>query len=84
LLEVFGSGGGQAVADALGRATGTTIPLLASIPIDVRLREGGDSGRPLVVDDPDAPAAKELRSLADRLGTRSRGLAGMPLTITPA
>jgi ATP-binding protein involved in chromosome partitioning len=84
LIDVFGSGGGQAVADALSRATGTSVPLLASIPIDPRLREGGDDGRPLVLAEPDAPAAKELRGLADRLGTRSRSLIGMSLPIAPA
>jgi ATP-binding protein involved in chromosome partitioning len=84
LVEVFGSGGGQAVADALSRATGTSVPLLASIPIDPRLREGGDDGNPLVLTDPDATAAKELRGLADRLGTRSRSLIGMSLPIAPA
>jgi len=83
VIEVFGSGGGQAVADALSRATGTNVPLLASIVIDPRLREGGDSGQPLVLADPDAAAAKELRALADRLGTRTRSLVGMSLPLAP-
>jgi ATP-binding protein involved in chromosome partitioning len=83
LVEVFGSGGGQAVADALSRITGTNVPLLASVVIDPRLREGGDTGYPLVLADPDAPAAKELRTLADRLGTRARSLVGMSLPIAP-
>ncbi len=84
LVEVFGSGGGAAVAAALSTATGATVPLLGSVPIDIRLREGGDSGRPLVLDDPDAPASKELRAVADRLGGRARGLVGRPLRLTPA
>ena len=83
MIEVFGSGGGQAVADALSRATGTNVPLIASIVIDPRLREGGDSGQPLVLADPDAAAAKELRALADRLGTRTRSLVGMSLPLAP-
>ena len=83
VIEVFGSGGGQAVADALSRATGTNVPLIASIVIDPRLREGGDSGQPLVLADPDAAAAKELRALADRLGTRTRSLVGMSLPLAP-
>ena len=45
-VPVFGSGGGQAVADALTRVTGAPVPLLGQVPIDVRLREGGDRGRP--------------------------------------
>src|SRR5471030_131863 len=38
MVDVFGSGGGQSVAEALSRATGTNVPLLGSIPIDLRLR----------------------------------------------
>jgi len=83
-LDVFGSGGGAAVAEALSIATGTTVPLLGQVPIDVRLREGSDSGVPLVLSDPDAPASKELRAVAERLSTRARGLVGRSLGITPA
>jgi ATP-binding protein involved in chromosome partitioning len=83
LIEVFGSGGGQRVADALTRALGVDIPLLGEIPIDVRLREGADIGHPLVLSDPDAAAAKELRAIAGRLGHRARGLAGRRLGLTP-
>ncbi|POM24870.1 Flagellum site-determining protein YlxH [Actinomadura rubteroloni] len=81
--EIFGSGGGQAVADALATTLGTRVPLLGQVPIDARLREGGDNGTPLVLGDPDAEAAKELRKIADSLGGRSRGLAGMSLGISP-
>ena len=59
-IEIFGSGGGQAVADALSRTIGAPVPLLGQIPLDTRLREGGDSGRPLVLDHPDAPASQAL------------------------
>jgi ATP-binding protein involved in chromosome partitioning len=83
-IEVFGSGGGQAVADGLSRAVGAPVPLLGRIPLDTRLRAGGDLGRPLVLDDPAAPAARALQDVADRLGSRSRGLVGRPLGLTPA
>jgi ATP-binding protein involved in chromosome partitioning len=83
-VDVFGSGGGQAVADGLTRTVGGAVPLLGQVPIDVRLREGGDSGVPLVLSDPDAPAAKELRRVAEQLGTRTRGLAGRSLGLSPA
>jgi ATP-binding protein involved in chromosome partitioning len=83
-VEVFGSGGGQRVADGLTRAVGAPVPLLGQIPIDVRLREGGDSGRPLVLDDPTAPAAQVLEAVATKLGTRARGLAGRSLGLSPA
>jgi ATP-binding protein involved in chromosome partitioning len=83
-VEVFGSGGGAAVAAALTRTIGAQVPLLGQVPIDVRLREGGDAGVPLVLSDPDAPAAKELRKVAERLGSRARGLAGRSLGLSPA
>lgn len=54
------------------------------MPFDIRLREGGDDGRPIVLTDPDTPASTVMRELAGRLGTRARGLAGMSLGITPA
>jgi ATP-binding protein involved in chromosome partitioning len=81
--DVFGSGGGETVASALTRITGTPVSLLGQVPIDVRLRQGGDEGMPLVLSDPDAPAAQELRQVADALGTRARGLAGRSLSISP-
>ena len=82
-MEVFGSGGGQAVSDSLSKALGASVPLLGQIPLDTRLRECGDNGTPLVLSAPDAPAAKALIGVADRLGTRARGLAGMSLNISP-
>src|SRR5258708_29881486 len=83
-VEVFGSGGGQKVADALSRVTGTTVPLLGQIPIDLRLREGGDDGTPVVLAEPEAAASQVLREVADRLTVRSRGLVGMSLSVSPA
>ena len=81
--DVFGSGGGEAVASALTRITGAPVSLLGQIPIDTRLRQGGDEGVPLVLSAPDAPAAQELRTVADALSTRARGLAGRSLSISP-
>src|ERR1700742_1185937 len=74
--EVFGSGGGATVAAALSRLGGTQVPLLGQVPLDVRLSEGGDAGMPLVLSDPDSPAALALRKIADEIGARGRGLAG--------
>jgi ATP-binding protein involved in chromosome partitioning len=83
MVEVFGSGGGQAVADALTKVTGATVPLLGKVPLDVRLREGGDKGMPLVLSDPTTPAAAELITVAGNLANRARGLAGRQLGLTP-
>ncbi len=82
-VEVFGSGGGAQVASGLTRSLGADVPLLGAVPIDVRLREGGDNGSPLVLTDPDAPAAVTLRQIAQRLGHRERGLLGKSLSLTP-
>jgi ATP-binding protein involved in chromosome partitioning len=83
-VDVFGSGGGQAVADGLSRSLGAPVPLLGQVPLDTRLREGGDTGRPLVLDDPSAPASQALQQVADQLGRRARGLVGRSLGLTPA
>ena len=81
--EIFGSGGGASVANALTRITGAQVPLLGQVPLDVRLREGSDAGTPLVLSEPDSPAALALRKIADELGARRRGLAGRQLGLTP-
>jgi ATP-binding protein involved in chromosome partitioning len=82
-VDVFGSGGGQAVADTLTRLTGAPVPVLGEVPIDTRLREAGDIGRPLVLSDPDSPAGQQLRKIAENLAGRSRGLAGRQLGLSP-
>jgi ATP-binding protein involved in chromosome partitioning len=82
-IDVFGHGGGLAVADTLTRLTGAPVPLLGEIPIDTRLREAGDAGVPLVLSDPDSPAAQQLRKIAEDLAGRSRSLAGRQLGLTP-
>ncbi len=82
--EIFGSGGGQAVADSLTRSVGAPVPLLGQIPLDTALRVAGDEGTPVVLRDPDSAAAVALRGIARGLVTRSRSLAGRPLGLTPA
>ena len=82
--EIFGAGGGQAVAESLTRSIGADVPLLGQIPLDTRRREGGDHGLPVVLGDPDSPAAVALRAIARGLSTRARGLAGRSLGLTPA
>ena len=83
-MELFGSGGGQAVADSLSQSTGTTVPLLGQVPIDQQVREGGDGGAPIVISAPDSPAALALRTVADRLAQRQTSLVGRSLGLAPA
>jgi ATP-binding protein involved in chromosome partitioning len=82
-MELFGSGGGQEVADSLTRSVGAPVPLLGQVPLDVALREGGDRGAPVVLSAPDSAAAVALRGVARTLGHRARGLAGRSLGLTP-
>ncbi|MGY1437808.1 Mrp/NBP35 family ATP-binding protein [Streptomyces reniochalinae] len=84
MVDVFGTGGGKQVAEGLTRTTGADVPVLGGIPIDLRLREGGDAGKPVVLSDPDSPAGAALRDVAGKLGARERGLAGMSLGLTPS
>jgi ATP-binding protein involved in chromosome partitioning len=82
-MDLFGSGGGQIVADSLTRSVGAAVPLLGQIPIDVTLREGGDSGVPVVLSHPDSASAVVLRGVARQLSRRARGLSGRALGLTP-
>ena len=59
--EIFGSGGGQELADDLG------VPLLGRIPLLQPLREGGDNGRPITAVDPDSEASVSFRAIAERI-----------------
>jgi len=83
-LEVFGSGGGARVAATLSSRFGYDVPVLGEVPLDLALREGGDSGKPIVESAPESPAGQELAKVAATLSGRGRGLAGMQLGLTPA
>lgn len=83
VIDLFGSGGGAAVAEALSEPT-KPVPLLASIPLSPSLREGGDAGTPIVADETIDAAATTIRDLARTLATQGRGLPGrsLPMTIS--
>jgi len=82
-IEIFGRGGGTRVAETLSARLGYEIPLLGEIPLDERLRSGGDLGNPLTAADPDTPAAQILDQIAAKLGGRPRGLLGRQLGLSP-
>ena len=69
IMQVFGEGGGQRLADKYA------IPLLGAIPMDSKLREGGDEGKPIVISAPDSKVAKLFKdiscSLAAQLSIRA-------------
>ena len=83
-IDLFGVGGGAAVAEQLTAGLGYEVPLLGRVPFDVRLREGGDAGQPLVTGYPESAAATALRGIADGIGVRQRSLAGVSLGLAPA
>jgi len=62
--DIFGSGGGRRMADEL------QLPLLGEVPIDTRVREGGDDGTPIVVAAPDAPAALAFSGVASKVAAQ--------------
>jgi ATP-binding protein involved in chromosome partitioning len=82
--EIFGAGGGQAVAESLSKTIGSEVPLLGQVPLDPRLRENGDTGTPIVQAVPDSAAAQVLNDVAKKLTVKSRGLAGRLLNVSPA
>ena len=63
-MDIFGSGGGEQLAQA------TEAPFLGKIPIDQNVRIGGDSGKPIVVSHPDSPVANALREIAQKLAAQ--------------
>ena len=56
--EIFGAGGGQRIAEELG------VALLGQIPLEIKLRQGGDTGAPVVVTDPQSEVAQAFVALA--------------------
>lgn len=82
-LELFGSGGGATVAEALSQTPGQ-VAVLASIPLSPALREDADAGIPAVVAHPGDPAAIAIEVLATAITAEPRGLAGRSLPIRPS
>ena len=58
------------------------VPLLASVPLSVALREGGDTGAPVVLTDPTDAAAAAILGIASAISRRGRGLAGRSLGVS--
>ena len=73
--RIFGEGGGAEAARTLG------VPLMAEVPLMVALREGGDTGTPIVASDPDSPAGTAFREAARGLAQAVRSRVGKPLTL---
>jgi ATP-binding protein involved in chromosome partitioning len=63
-MDIFGTGGGELLAKE------GNVPFLGTIPIDAEVRAGGDNGKPVVVEDPNSPAASAMRSLAEVIAAK--------------
>jgi ATP-binding protein involved in chromosome partitioning len=85
IVDIFGSGGGAEVARRLSErgAPDAPVPLLASVPISVPLRKGGDAGTPVVLAHPADPASLAIDSVAGVMARRGRDLAGRRLGVAP-
>ncbi|MGF3056621.1 Mrp/NBP35 family ATP-binding protein [Microbacterium sp. YY-01] len=79
-LDLFGEGGGHVVAEQLSTPD-NPVPLMASIPLDPALRQGGDTGVPLVRSHPDNPTAAAIIALAAQLDSQGRNLVQRHLPI---
>ncbi len=82
-MEIFGSGGGAAIAEVLQEQSGKPVEVLAAIPIDQALRIGSDEGSPAVLASNPGPAAREILALAQKISEIPRGLIGKPLGLKP-
>lgn len=76
VTDIFGSGGGMATAEALG------APFLGAVPMQVSLREGSDTGTPIVITDPESPAGAAFRQIARELAQQTKTKVGKPLPLS--
>lgn len=81
VVDLFGEGGGAAVAAALA-TDDVVVPLLGSVPLSPALRRGGDAGVPVVVGAPDDLAALAISRIADAITSTRRSLAGRSLPVS--
>ena len=80
-ISLFGSGGGLETAKRLSNLVGADVPLLATVPFDPELREGGDDGLPIVLAKPDSHSAVAIYSIVDQLMQQRKSLVGTPLKL---
>lgn len=82
VFDLFGTGGGAAVAAALTHED-AEVPLLGSVPLSPTLRTDGDAGIPAVIAHPEDPAARVIAGIAAQLAQTPRGLSGRALPFRP-
>ncbi|TFJ95476.1 B-cell lymphoma 3 protein [Platysternon megacephalum] len=82
-VKPFGEGGGQETANRIGAHINAKVPLLAKIPMEIELREGGDTGSPIVLSNPESEAAQAFAEMVEAIQHRKRSIAGLPLGLNP-
>ena len=83
VLELFGAGGGELVAARLSVGQPSPVEVLASVPLSLALRVGGDAGLPVVLGGPSDAASVAITQIADRLVAGRPSLRGKKLGLTP-
>jgi len=81
-VALFGEGGGAETARRLSTLVGADVKLVARIPFDQELREGGDEGSPIVWRNPESTAAKAFFEVVDQLAPRKKSLLGVRLGVS--
>jgi ATP-binding protein involved in chromosome partitioning len=81
LQPLFGSGGGEESAMRLSQLVGADVPLIAKVPFDISLREGGDQGEPIVLAHPTSPASEQFMAIAEVISKRKNSLLGRRLSL---
>lgn len=82
VVPIFGAGGGEETARRLSTLIGADVPLLAKVPFDISLREGGDQGQLIVNSMPESSAARMFYDIADQLTVRKKSLLGVRLGLS--
>lgn len=80
-IALFGFGGGQETSRRLTSLVGAPVPLLAKIPFDIALRDGGDSGKPAYLNEGDGRIKNTFDELLSALLVRPHSLVGVPLSL---
>ena len=81
-IAIFGSGGGDEAAKQLSTLVGANVPVIGQIPFTAALREGGDSGEPIVISDPMCLASESFTAIAEKITLRPKSLVGVRLSLS--
>jgi len=81
-IAIFGTGGGLETAKQLSELVGADVSLIGQIPFAPALREGGDTGTPIVISDPTCPASESFAAIVEKITLRPKSLVGVRLSLS--